>query len=86
MDKNTILLLQAELNPTENEKLMRRGKKNGAQVILNIAPAKPVSRLALKAVDYLIVNEPEAEALALHLGLDARNLEEAACTIANEFN
>ena len=85
LNKDTILLLQAEMNPTQNEGLIKRGKERGAQVILNVAPAKSMSKKTLNNVDYLIVNEPEAEALAKHLGLDAQNMKTAAQTIANTF-
>ena len=82
----TILLLQAELDATENQKLMERGKKSGATVILNLAPARPISKKALANIDYLIVNEPEAEALATHLGIKATNAAEVPKLIANAFN
>lgn len=82
----TILLLQAELNPAENQKLMIRGKARGAQIILNVAPAKPVAPKTLACVDYLIVNEPEAQALARHLGLSAHDLNGAARSIAGKFD
>jgi len=86
LNARTILLLQAELNPVENQKLMQRGKKAGAQIILNIAPAKPIDAKTLACVDYLIVNEPEAEALAQHLEIDASDLAQAAQTIAKRFS
>lgn len=85
LNSNTILLLQAEMNPAENLKLMQRGKAAGAQVILNVAPAKPQSPKTLACVDYLIVNEPEAEALAKHLSLSAKNAATAGRRIADKF-
>jgi ribokinase len=86
LNPNTILLLQAEMNATENQKLMQRGKAAGATIVLNVAPAKPMSAKTLACVDYLIVNEPEAEALAKNLNLPTDNLQSAAQTIAKKFN
>lgn len=82
----TVLLLQAEMNASENQKLMQRGKKLGAQIILNVAPAKPINATTMACVDYLIVNEPEAEALARNLGIIAADLRGAAQKIAKKFN
>jgi ribokinase len=65
---------------------MQRGKAAGATIVLNVAPAKPMSAKTLACVDYLIVNEPEAEALAKNLNLPTDNLQSAAQTIAKKFN
>lgn len=85
LNKQTILLLQAEMNPTENQKLMERGKAAGATVVLNVAPAKPQSTKVMRCVDYLIVNEPEAESLAHQLGIVARDALDAAQRLAQKF-
>ena len=85
LNSQTILLLQAEMNAAENQKLMQRGKAAGAQVVLNVAPAKPQSAKTLACVDYLIVNEPEAEALAKHLDITAPSAQAAARKIADKF-
>lgn len=86
LGNRTILLLQAEMDAAENLKVMQRGKSLGAQIILNVAPAKPISAKTIACVDYLIVNEPEAQALAKHLGIDATSLDSAAQTIAKKFD
>ena len=66
-----ILLLQMEVGLSENYNLMERAKKHGATVMLNLAPAFHISQKALELVDYLIVNELEARAMADAIGLPA---------------
>jgi ribokinase len=82
LQQKPTLLLQAELNPTENEGLILRAANFGCRIILNIAPAKPLSRAALEKLSYLIVNEAEAEATCKHLGLSTGKGEEMAVTLA----
>jgi ribokinase len=86
LGKNTILLFQAETEMKENAALMVRGHKAGATVILNVAPACEVPPKALKCVDYLILNQPEAEVVATSLGLDARDLNVFAKAMAEKFD
>lgn len=70
LSKNTILLLQMETSADENWDLIRRAKKIGARVILNLAPAHEIPQDILKMVDILVMNQNEATHLGLHLGLD----------------
>lgn len=58
-----ILLVQMELDRTETEALIARAHQAGSTVILNLAPALPISDDAIKALDYLIVNEGELRTL-----------------------
>jgi len=66
---DTILAMQMHVTLEENWKLARRAKTLGARIFLNIAPAGPVPNDILKLVDVLIVNELEAEALAVQEGI-----------------
>lgn len=86
LNDKALLLLQAELNSKENESLMKRAKSKGAKIVLNIAPANPVSAEALQCVDYLVVNEAEAEATAKNLGIVYKNAEQIASVFAQKFN
>lgn len=61
LTEETTLVLQMEVPPEENFKLMRRAKANGARTVLNVAPARPVPADVLPLADYLILNEIEAE-------------------------
>ncbi len=66
-----VLLLQMEVPLAENLALMERAKKQGATVMLNLAPAFHISQKALNFVDYLIVNELEARMIAETTGIAA---------------
>lgn len=70
LSKDTILLLQMETSAEENWDLIRRAKKIGARVILNLAPAHDIPQDILKIVDILVMNQNEATHLGLHLGFD----------------
>lgn len=73
------LLLQMEVPPEENARLILRARAAGARVLLNLAPAAPMDRGVLGAVDLLILNESEAGWLGQQLGRegDALALHEA---------
>ena len=73
------LLLQMEVPPEENARLIARSRSAGARVLLNLAPAGPLDRSALGALDLLILNESEAAWLGQQLGRagDAQALQEA---------
>jgi ribokinase len=61
---DTILVLQMEVPWMESLRLARRARTSGARVCLNLAPFLPVAPAELDHVDFLIVNETEAHALA----------------------
>src|SRR5260370_26488637 len=63
----TILLLQMETPAEEIEALIARARARGARIVLNLAPAAALPLDALRAVDLLVVNEPEAQFLATSL-------------------
>jgi ribokinase len=75
----TTLLLQMEVPPEENARLVLRARAAGARVLLNLAPAAQMDRGVLGAVDLLILNESEAAWLGQQLGRvgDALALHEA---------
>ncbi|MGB0920690.1 MAG: ribokinase [Alphaproteobacteria bacterium] len=61
---DNILLVQMELDRIETETLIERARRMGTTIILNLAPALPISNEALSALDYLIVNEGELLSLS----------------------
>ncbi|MBI2707148.1 MAG: ribokinase [Proteobacteria bacterium] len=85
LSKDTTLLLQMETPVEENWQLIRRAKKFGARVILNLAPAQNVPHSILQSLDVLIVNQVEATLLALYLGFDVISPTVAARRIAANF-
>ena len=68
---DTTLLLQMESDPRQVAALIRRACARGSRTILNLAPARALDPDALRAVDLLIVNETEAEWLAVQHGAAA---------------
>jgi ribokinase len=63
------IVLQCEAPIDECAKLASRAKQAGVTVILNLAPAIYVPDYYLNNVDYLIMNEVEAEFMCNHLNL-----------------
>ena len=78
----TLLLLQMEVPADENWTLIARARARGARVLLNAAPAAAIPRAVLAALDWLVVNESEAVAVAGGLGLPAASADSAAAAIA----
>lgn len=68
----TTLLLQMEVPAAETEALIERAHAAGARIVLNLAPAAPLSREALARLSLLVANEDEAAFLAAALGCPAR--------------
>jgi ribokinase len=57
--------LQHELADAANDALMERARRNGSPIVLNVSPWRTLSRDTLCTVGYLVLNEHEAEALAI---------------------
>lgn len=85
LSKGNILLLQMETPLEENWQIIRRAKKYGCRVVLNLAPAKDIKIDDIKNLDFLIVNQIEATTLALHLGFDVISPSVAARRISANF-
>jgi ribokinase len=62
--RGTTLVLQLEIPLDAVADVAKRARARGARVVLNAAPATALPATLLSAVDVLIVNEHEAEALA----------------------
>ena len=60
----TTVIMQMECGRAETEALIRRARAAGARLVLNLAPAAPLARDVLRALDVLVVNEHEAGWLA----------------------
>jgi len=80
----TTLLMQLEVPFPAVHALAVRARKHGARVILNAAPAHPLSASLLPMIDVLVVNEIEAAALSTHLGAAATS-EAFALDVARRF-
>jgi len=70
-----LLILQNEVPEPINIALARLARKQGAAVILNAAPARPMASELLDQIDILVVNRVEAAMLA---GMPVENLVDAS--------
>jgi ribokinase len=82
LGSGTILVLQQEVAAEANAALIARARRRGARIVLNAAPARPLSLELLRQVDVLVVNETEAAALAAQHGWPAAAHAFAAAAIA----
>jgi ribokinase len=91
LSKVSVLVLQMEVPLSESLSAARGARRNGTQVIWNLAPAPADAdgdRMAelLKATDVLVVNEHEAIAAAAIVGDGGRDHMEAAAALARDYN
>ena len=77
-----VLLLQHEVPAPANAALIARAARSGMRIVLNAAPARPLTRELLAAIDTLIVNQTEAAALAAALGWPTEAISFAAAAAA----
>ncbi len=82
----TVVLLQMEVSHEENWSVIRRAKKAGSTVILNVAPACAVPEEILSLLDYLVVNQEEADALASLLGMGGATPAQLAVLFAKKYD
>ncbi|MEP6996010.1 MAG: ribokinase [Betaproteobacteria bacterium] len=68
LGQDAILLLQHEVPASANATLIARAMRTGMRIVLNAAPARPLTLELLALIDTLIINESEAHALASALG------------------
>jgi ribokinase len=64
LTRRSTVSLQHELPVEANQALAARARRNGSRVVLNASPWRPLSLETLCLVDYLVINEVEAAALA----------------------
>lgn len=75
MGEGDLLLLQRETPIAEVEAAASSARRRGARVMLNAAPAGPISSTLIGALDYLCVNENEARIVGAALGVKAEEPE-----------
>ncbi|MGE4313802.1 MAG: ribokinase [Pseudobdellovibrionaceae bacterium] len=87
LNSNTIVLVQGELPIGETEALIVRAKKNGATTVMNFAPATAkISEALLNNLDYMIVNEHEAELLGKAMNEATEDKIALAQNLRSRFN
>ncbi|MGF1610690.1 MAG: ribokinase [Kiloniellales bacterium] len=70
LSPDTMLVLQQEVPPEQNQQLVVRAKARGARIILNAAPGSAVAPEILSSIDFLVVNEVEIRQVADGLGAE----------------
>lgn len=85
LDVSKVVLMQLEVPIDQIEALARRARARGARVVLNAAPATALPRAIVETVDFLAVNEIEAEMLARAYGLDASDPIVASAGLARSL-
>lgn len=73
ISEGSILLVQGEIKIEETEELCVRAKENGALTVMNLAPVVNLSDRILTNLDYLVVNEHEADLLGKQKNIDTAN-------------
>ena len=71
IDQDDVLLLQLECPTDAVAAAASHAKQCGAKTIANLAPYKPLDKQVFNDIDYLILNESEAEQLATDLDLNS---------------
>lgn len=84
-DESDVLLLQCETPENECLAIARAARAGGARVVLNAAPAGPVSPDLLDLLDFLIVNEHEAVVLSVSLDWDERDPDLIAARVDRDL-
>jgi ribokinase len=77
-----IVLTQLEVSPAETFSVLSRAHAKGCRTILNASPAGAIPKEALPNIDYLIVNEIEAQQLAASVGIAEKEPAKIAAKIA----
>ena len=82
LNGDSIVLVQMEMDRGQTEALILRAKSRGCRVMLNLAPALPIAEQALRAADWLLVNEIEAATLAGQCGAADASPQALAAALA----
>lgn len=82
----TIVVLQMEIPPQETEAAISRARQANAKILLNLAPALPLSVEALNQVDILVLNEHEAATLCGQMSIKATAAEDSVRALAAELD
>jgi ribokinase len=79
----SLVMLQYEILPETLEYILEKCHKSGKAVMLNLAPARNISHVALKRTKYLVVNETEAQFLSGMTIIDTGNVGQALKVLKN---
>lgn len=87
LTSENVVLVQTDLNMTENKALLKAAKEQGARTIMNLSPSINIKQDILDCLDFLIVNSEEAEKFAKKLGLpiegNSKKIAQALSQVGN---
>ena len=84
---DTVILLQMEIFPQENWKLIELAKSRGSKVVLHASPTPDIQKNMLKNIDVLVMSATEAATLACSIGFgDNISPDKVASKISKNFN
>lgn len=87
LNPDAMVLVQGELPIKETEELLVRAKKLGARTVMNFAPATSLlTAEALHNLDYIVLNEHEADAIARQQNMDSSDKIAFATALFSKFN
>jgi ribokinase len=86
LNSKTTILIQCELPMAETTALVKRAKKMGARIIMNLAPVVDLSEDMLNDLDILIMNEHEADQLGNQIGADTKDKVSFAKLLFEQYN
>ncbi len=69
LSADNVVLVQTDLEMTENRKLLKAAKQHGAKTIMNLSPSINIKQDILDCLDYLIVNSEAAAKFSQKMGL-----------------
>lgn len=85
LNKKSLLLIQTDVMPAQNNDLLARAHEGGTITMMNLSPSIEITLSTLKYVDYLIVNQLEAKKLCTSLGIEIdTNVQKLAATLAQK--
>lgn len=71
LNKSALVLLQMEIPPEQNWKMLERAKKRGAQTMLNLSHDIHIPKDMFPLLDTMIVNQLQVRQIAKKLGMSA---------------
>jgi len=87
LDRNSIVLVQNDLDPAVNLALLTKAKEQGARIIMHLSPTITVTKEILDKLNYMILNSRQAEEFAEKLKLPLQgNIDKIAQALAKFGN
>jgi len=86
LDSRSLIGMQMEVPLKQNWALAARARTAGARLLLNVAPAGPLPNSIFPCLDWLVLNEIEASAVATALGVCRASPQATAAALSRQTN